>query len=131
MRLLRTLLITQTCYYLLTGIWPLIHIDSFLAVTGPKCDVWLVKTVGALLIPVSLCLGSFLFTSGSLLPAAILGSTAAVAFISIDFYYALNDVIRDIYIADGVAQLVLIMWWVIVLVRNRQTIRTGFPSSGG
>lgn len=32
----------QGCYYLITLIWPLVHIKSFMAVTGYKRDVWLV-----------------------------------------------------------------------------------------
>src|SRR4051794_3822575 len=39
----------QGTYYLLTGVWPLVHSRSFQAVTGPKGDLWLAKTVGSLL----------------------------------------------------------------------------------
>lgn len=35
-------------YYLMTGIWPLLHIRSFVWMTGPKTDRWLVKAVGGL-----------------------------------------------------------------------------------
>ena len=44
----RLLLRLQGIFYLLTGIWPVLHIESFMAVTGPKTDIWLVKTVGLL-----------------------------------------------------------------------------------
>ena len=46
--------ILQGIYYLITGIWPLIHIGSFMKITGPKTDRWLVKTVGVLLAVISL-----------------------------------------------------------------------------
>lgn len=36
-------------FMLATGMWPLLSIKSFQAVTGPKEDLWLVKTVGCLL----------------------------------------------------------------------------------
>jgi hypothetical protein len=36
-------------YYLLTGLWSLVSISSFQAVTGSKTDIWLVKTIGLLL----------------------------------------------------------------------------------
>jgi hypothetical protein len=39
---------TQAAYYLMTGLWPLFHRRSFEAVTGPKTDYWLVRTVGVL-----------------------------------------------------------------------------------
>ncbi|HZW07268.1 MAG TPA: hypothetical protein VFF65_09095, partial [Phycisphaerales bacterium] len=35
-------------YFTLTGVWPIVHMPSFLAVTGPKTDLWLVRTVGVL-----------------------------------------------------------------------------------
>ena len=42
----------QGLFYLTSGIWPLIDMPSFEAVTGRKTDKWLVKTVG-LLVAVS------------------------------------------------------------------------------
>jgi hypothetical protein len=44
----RELAVTQGVYYVATGIWPLLDIESFERITGPKADRWLVKTVGAL-----------------------------------------------------------------------------------
>ena len=38
----------QGVYFLLTGVWPLVSMRTFEAVTGPKVDRWLVKTVGLL-----------------------------------------------------------------------------------
>jgi hypothetical protein len=43
--------ITQGTYYAATGLWPILWMRSFEAVTGPKQDHWLVKTVGALVRP--------------------------------------------------------------------------------
>jgi hypothetical protein len=40
----------QGWFYLLTGLWAILDIDSFQRVTGPKVDLWLVKTVGVLVI---------------------------------------------------------------------------------
>src|SRR5690606_20176976 len=39
----------QGWYYLASGVWPLVHYRSFIAVTGPKADDWLVRTFGALI----------------------------------------------------------------------------------
>ena len=36
----------QGVYYVVSGAWPLVHIDSFQKVTGRKTDLWLVHTVG-------------------------------------------------------------------------------------
>ena len=42
------LAVLQGAYFGLTAAWALVHIDSFMRVTGAKTDVWLVKTVAAL-----------------------------------------------------------------------------------
>ena len=38
----------QAGYYVVTGVWPLVHRRSFERITGPKVDYWLVRTVGVL-----------------------------------------------------------------------------------
>ena len=42
------LLAFQSGYYGVTGIWPILHLPSFEAITGPKIDDWLVHMVGLL-----------------------------------------------------------------------------------
>lgn len=111
-KMLRPLLWTQASYILVTALWSLVDIASFMDVTGGKTDVWLVKTVGALLVPVAACLYSHLFLETDRRPALILGSLTAVAFASIDFYYALTDVISDIYMADGILEIIFLAAWV-------------------
>jgi hypothetical protein len=49
-------LFIQGVYYLVTGVWPLVSMDTFLRVTGPKTDLWLVNTVGALIAVIALAL---------------------------------------------------------------------------
>ncbi len=39
----------QGAFWLAAGVWPLLHYRSFEAVTGPKQDDWLVKTIGGLI----------------------------------------------------------------------------------
>jgi len=112
MKMLRILLWVQGTYTLLTATWPLVHIDSFVFITGPKTDIWLVKTVGALLIPIALTLLTYLFVRTDRRPAALLGGGTALAFICIDSYYALTNVIPDIYLADGVLEIAFLITWV-------------------
>lgn len=114
------LLVIQSAYALLTAVWPIVHIQSFMEVTGYKTDVWLVKTVGALLIPVAVTMLSFLYFQSDRRQAALLGMTTAVAFASIDFYYALTDVISDVYLGDGVVQLIFLASWLYFLNRNKE-----------
>lgn len=118
MKLLGLLLGVQTIYTLGTAIWPLVHVESFMQVTGVKTDVWLVKTVGALLVPMALCLGTYLFIQCDRRPAMLLGGLSAVAFICIDFYYALNDVISNVYMADGSLQAVFLFAWIYIAITD-------------
>lgn len=90
-------------------------------VTGYKTDIWLVKTVGALLIPIAACLYSHLFIETNHTPALILGAFTAAAFISIDFHYALNDVISDIYLADGLLELLFLAGRILRSPESAQT----------
>lgn len=39
----------QGAYYLVTGAWPLLHMRSFVALTGPKRDLWLVRSTGSMI----------------------------------------------------------------------------------
>ena len=123
MRLLKYLIIVQAVYILLTALWPIIDIRSFMAVTGYKTDIWLVKTVGALLIPVALTLVMYLYIPTDRRPALMLGSGTAAAFICIDFYYALTDVIPDIYLADGLAEILFLACWLYIALKHPQLLK--------
>jgi hypothetical protein len=116
MMLFRYLIWAQSLYTFATGVWPIIDIQSFMQVTGPKADIWLVKTVGALLIPVSIALLSGLYYKTAKGPASMLGGGTAIAFICIDFYYALTGVISKIYLVDGGIQLIFLLLWGYLLV---------------
>lgn len=113
---MKLLLAVQSAYYFITAIWPLVHIKSFMIVTGPKTDIWLVKTVGALLVPVSLAIALPLFVETPLLTATLLAAGCCIAFISIDVYYSLNGTISKVYLLDAVAQGILLGGWAIVWV---------------
>jgi len=114
-RLLFYLILGQCAYTLITAIWPLVHIKSFMAVTGPKRDVWLVKTVGALLIPIATCLVTVLLLGTDYRPAIVLGALAALAFIIIDVYYVSKKVIARIYLADAAVEFVFLIGYIIVV----------------
>jgi hypothetical protein len=105
-RLGQRVLVVQGAYYMITGLWPLIHLSSFEAVTGPKTDHWLVRTVGLLAAAIGLALlaGARRRETGTTtLPTLALSS--ALAFAAVDVWYGLRGVISPIYLADGVIQL--------------------------
>lgn len=111
------LAIAQGAYYVLTGAWPLVHMRSFLAVTGPKRDLWLVNMVGALAAAIGLALlagAAEAGVSGTLLVLAI---ASAAAFLAVDVVYVVRGVIRKVYLCDGAVQFVLIAAWVACAMR--------------
>ncbi|MEJ7604141.1 MAG: hypothetical protein WKG01_40120 [Kofleriaceae bacterium] len=48
--------VIQGAFYVASGLWPILHYRSFEAVTGPKVDRWLVKTVAGLITAVGVSL---------------------------------------------------------------------------
>lgn len=118
-KLLKVLLLAQGVYSLLTALWGLIDIESFMAITGPKSDVWLVKTVSVLIIPISLCLLSYLITRSGFTQVAIVGITSAIGLGTIDFYYSLRDVISKVYLGDGFMQVLFLLMWAVVIILSK------------
>src|SRR4051794_39843357 len=101
----------QGLFYVATGLWPLVHIDSFLAVTGPKTDLWLVYTVGVLVAAVGLVLLAAA-RSGRITPEVVLlACGCAVALAGIDVVFVARQVIDRVYLADAAAELLLVGWW--------------------
>lgn len=117
--ILKALLRFQSLYYLTTALWPIFHIESFMFITGYKQDVWLVKTVGALLIPVAATLASYSFAKSLDRPALILGIGTCISFIGVDFYYSLSKIISRIYMLDGFLQMALLGVWCFIIFRRK------------
>src|SRR5690606_23243628 len=101
--------IIQSIYYLLTGLWGLLHIESFMAVTGPKFDIWLVKMVSVLIIVVSLVLLLSGYRKKVTLEIIVLAIGSAIGFIAIDVYYVSIDRIDEVYLLDALAEAMLII----------------------
>jgi hypothetical protein len=104
----------QGIYFLVTGIWPVVSPGTFQWVTGPKVDVWLVKTVGLLIAVIAVAL--LLAARRKRVPPEIRflawGSAAALA--AVDVVYALADRIWDIYLLDAMAEAgIIALWWMI------------------
>jgi hypothetical protein len=107
----RYLAAVQGLYFLITGIWPLVSIRTFEAVTGPKTDDWLVKTVGVLIV----VMGAVLLLAayrGQVTPETVaLAVGGALALAGVDVWYVGRRVIPRIYLADAAAELILIASW--------------------
>lgn len=103
--------LAQGGYFGLTGVWPLIDLKSFEAVTGPKTDGWLVQTVGAVLGVIGGTLTSA-GLSGRVTPemkGLAIGSAAALAVV--DVVFVARRRISPIYLLDAAAEAALIAAW--------------------
>lgn len=110
----------QGAFFVVSGVWPIVHIRSFEQVTGPKVDRWLVKTVGAL---ISVIGGALLDgasrkegPSTDLITAAA-GSAAALAVV--DVVYVARRRISPIYLLDAVVELGIVACWAALLRGER------------
>jgi hypothetical protein len=101
----------QGVYFALTGLWPWVHLDSFLAVTGPKTDLWLVQTVGALIFVIGavLCVAAYFREVSRAVVCLAVGSAAALALV--DVLFVTQGRISAIYLLDAVLEVGLIGLW--------------------
>ncbi|MCW3076711.1 MAG: hypothetical protein JWO32_1320 [Bacteroidetes bacterium] len=95
-------------YLSITGIWPIIHLNSFLFITGPKNDIWLLKTFSLLLIAVGITLILSSKYKNVPAPLIILPLLISSALLFADVYYPLIGKIRPVYLLDGIIQLLFI-----------------------
>jgi hypothetical protein len=86
-----------------------VNLDSFIVVTGPKTDIWLVKTVAALIVAISVTLLASTCTPQVSKEICILAILTSSNLIIIDAYYSLNGTISAIYLMDAAPEVVFAM----------------------
>jgi len=109
----------QGAYFVLTGAWALVHLESFLWVTGPKTDLWLVRTISLLIGAVGLALLVAALRQAVTLEVALLAVLSALALGAADVVFATSDVIRDVYLLDALVEAALVALWCGALWRAR------------
>ena len=109
----------QGGYYAATGIWPLVSIRTFEAITGPKVDKWLVKTVGVLVSVI----GATLWVGGTrrriALELKLLATGSAAGLTAIDIVYVARGRISPIYLLDAALEAAIVAFWKAANVRRR------------
>jgi hypothetical protein len=99
--------LVQGIYYAVTGAWPLFSIRTFQVVTGPKTDLWLVRTVGILVLVIGAAI-----LDGVCKPKSdqlILACGSAIGLTAIDVIYVHLRIISKIYLVDAVLQITFIL----------------------
>jgi hypothetical protein len=107
--------LVQGVYFFVTGIWPILSMKTFLTITGPKTDLWLVKTVGLILAVIGAVLIYAQMTATINAPVFVLAIGSALILALIEVIYVIKRVISPIYLADALAEFILIAWWIIDL----------------
>ena len=118
--ILHRLGLLQGTYYFITGVWPLLHMESFVAISGPKFDLWLVRTVGLLLSVIGLVLLSAAYHRRISPEIVLLGLGSALCMAAIDIYYAGVDRIWNVYLLDALSEGFLIALWLYGYLRKKK-----------
>ena len=112
----------QGLFYAATGVWGLVDLASFQAVTGPKNDLWLVRTVATLVLVV----GGVLLVAAARLRVTfeliLLAVGCALGLAVIDVVYATGGVISPVYLLDAAAEITLAALWGAALWRWRHDV---------
>jgi hypothetical protein len=87
----------QGAYYVVTGIWPIVHLPSFMYLTGPKHDTWLVKTFGAVVVAI----GFALLPRERSATRRWLSIGSALALSTAEVVFVARRQIHPIYLADA------------------------------
>lgn len=119
---LRRVSFTQGVFWAATGAWPILHLKSFEAITGPKRDRWLVRTIGGLITVV----GATLISGGLHKPVprevALLGVGSALALGAADVYYTAKGTLRPTYLADAVVEAGFVAAWALQKPWRSETV---------
>jgi energy-converting hydrogenase Eha subunit E len=118
----RAVLWLQGGYFLITGVWPLVSLDTFEAVTGPKTDDWLVITVGVLVAVIGAVL---LFSAARRtlpLEVVVLALASSIGLALVDVVFVSRRVIAPIYLRDAALQALLWIGWAIALLGGDQRL---------
>lgn len=114
-RWLSRLLSLQGVFYVVTGLWPFVDLQSFVAVAGPKPDVFQLHVTAALIVVI----GIVLLRGARRIEAGIvwLAVLSAMAFAGLDIAYAPR--LPETYWLDAIAE-VLLAALIIVAARQQR-----------
>lgn len=110
----RTLAGLQGAYFLFTGLWPLADLASFLAVTGPKADLWLVRFFGALVCVPGMILVHAAWRGDRHAGVWIAGPVCAAILGAGDVVFVTRGSIPPVYLIDAAIEAAFVLGWIAV-----------------
>jgi hypothetical protein len=108
----------QSIYFLATGLWPILHMKSFLFVTGPKTDLWLVQLFGALICVPAIVLAYSAWRNTFKVETLLIGFLSAFILMAGDVVYVWRGDIGRIYLVDAALEFVLVVGWALAAPRR-------------
>ena len=105
------LLKIQGLYYLLTGMWPIVSIQTFLQVTGPKTDLWLVKVIGLLIAINGITLLLASFSTRRINVVGFLAIALAIGFALLEVIFYFQGLISPVYLLDAGLETLFFIFW--------------------
>ncbi len=103
--------IAHALYFVVGGLWAVLGRRSFEAITGPKTDYWLVRTVGGLLVAVGAVIGMAGARERITADIRWLAIATSGVLAVIDVVFTATGRIRPVYLLDALANVVLIGGW--------------------
>jgi len=117
----RRLALAHGAFFVTTGLWPIVHMRSFEAVTGPKLERWLVKTMGGLIAAIGGAVAAGALDRRMPHSVRVLAATSAAVLAASDVIYVARRRISPIYLADAVVEIALASAWSWSARRARQS----------
>ena len=111
-------------FFVITGIWPILSLSTFEAVTGEKTDDWLVHSVGLLLTVIGAVLVRAGVRKRVRSDVVLLAIGAACAMAAIDIVYAARGVISPIYYADAGIEILFVVGWIFAFRSRLRSFRS-------
>jgi hypothetical protein len=118
-RMLMAAATAQGGYFVVTGLWPLVHMPSFELVTGRKREDWLVKTVGGVVAVIGGVLLDGARKRRVDRTAATLAIGSAAVLAGVDITYVVRRRISPVYLLDAALELGFMGLWAAGLSARR------------
>jgi len=99
----------HSAYLVASGVWPILHRRSFEAVTSPKNEFWLVRTVGGLAAVCGAVLGASVVRGRPSGEIQLLAAAQALVFVTADMFAARTQ--SRVYLGDVVLQAACVPAW--------------------
>ena len=121
-------------FCLVAGLWPVVDLPAFQAVTGQKPDHWLITVAGLLLAGIGSSLIIAAIRRDIAFEGFALGIFTALALGVTDLIFVIERIIPAVYLLDAVAESLFVTMWVFAIRAprgpRRPATRTAVPPPG-